>query len=145
DVGKHHSSFSTSENDDTAYVNSEEETVQHILRYEKSAAALLCKLKSKPEAQVLDYPFTKDVLGIVATLGKVDDDNLSRLLSEYLGLETMLAVVCKTYEGVKALEAYNHDGSINKYWGLHAFAASTGRPLDRQFQVICLENLRYMC
>ncbi|KAL3838067.1 hypothetical protein ACJIZ3_022658 [Penstemon smallii] len=142
DVGKHHSSFSTSENDDIAYVNSEEETVQHILRYEKSAAALLCRLKSKPEAQVLDYPFTNDVLGIVATLGKVDDDNLSRLLSEYLGLETMLAVVCKTYEGVKALEAYNHDGSINKNWGLHAVAASTGRPLDRQFQVICLENLR---
>ncbi|KAL3846181.1 hypothetical protein ACJIZ3_003584 [Penstemon smallii] len=119
-LGKHHASSTLSTNEDT-----EEDTIQHILRYEKSAAALLCRTKSKPETQLSDNPFTKDVLGIVATLGKVDDDNLSRLLSKYLGIETMLALVCKTYEDCKALEAYNKD-----------------RPLDDRSLVICLENLR---
>ncbi|KAK4489722.1 hypothetical protein RD792_000357 [Penstemon davidsonii] len=120
-LGKHHTSSSTSINEDT-----EDDTIQHILKYENSAAALLCRTRSKPEElQVSDNPFTEDVLGIVATLGKVDDDNLSRLLSKYLGVETMLALVCKTYEGYKALEAFNKD-----------------RPLDDRSLVICLENLR---
>ncbi|KAG8390419.1 hypothetical protein BUALT_Bualt01G0081400 [Buddleja alternifolia] len=135
-------SFSTTKSEDPAHVNSEEETIQHIIKHEKSAAALLCIAKSQAEALASNHPLTKDVVGIVATLGKLDDDNLSRLLSEYLGLETMLAMVCKTYEGVKALEAYNKNGSINRTFGLHAFAASTGRPLDDRFLVICLENIR---
>ncbi|XP_073127030.1 protein DEFECTIVE IN MERISTEM SILENCING 3-like [Henckelia pumila] len=129
-------------NQDIDISKSEEETLGNILKHEKSAAALLCMIRSQPESQASDHPLTKDVLGIVATLGKVDDDNLSRLLAEYLGLETMLAVVCKTYEGVKALEAYNKEGLINKSLGLHALAASTRRSLDDPFLVICLENLR---
>lgn len=71
-------------------------------------------------------------------------DCVDRLLSEYLGPETMLALVCRTYEGAKALETYNKDGSINKGLGIHAFAASLGRTLDSRFLVICLENLRFM-
>lgn len=59
-------------------MDSELETIQHIMKYEKSAAALLCKMKS--EAQFSDHLLTKDVVGIVATLGKVDDANLSRLV-----------------------------------------------------------------
>nr|GMC98593.1 protein DEFECTIVE IN MERISTEM SILENCING 3-like isoform X1 [Ipomoea batatas] len=42
-----------------------------------------------------------------------------RILSDYLGLETMLAVVCKTYDGVLALETYDKEGLINKSSGLH--------------------------
>ncbi|KAL0458894.1 UNVERIFIED_CONTAM: protein DEFECTIVE IN MERISTEM SILENCING 3 [Sesamum latifolium] len=118
-IGKYHTaSFSKMENEDPSSVESEEEIIQHILKYEKSVAALLCRMRSNPEAQVSDHPLMKDVLGIVATLGKVDDANLSRLLSEYLGPETMLAVVCKTYE------------------------ASTGGHQHDRFLVICLENLR---
>lgn len=67
-----------------------------------------------------------------------------RLLSDYLGIETMLAVVCKSYEGVKTLETYTKDGLINKGFGIHEFAASMGRHLDDRFHVICLENLRYV-
>ncbi|KAK6155577.1 hypothetical protein DH2020_009825 [Rehmannia glutinosa] len=142
-IGKYHTtSFSKTENEDPASAESEEETLQHILKYEKSAAAILCKMKYNSEAQVSDHSLTKDMLGVVATLGKVDDANLSRLLSEYLGLETMLAVVCKTYEGVKALEGYTKDGSINKGLGIHALAASIEWPLDDRFLVICLESLR---
>lgn len=57
-------------------MESEQETIQHIMKYEKSAAALLCKMKT--EAMFSDHLLTKDVVGVVATLGKVDDSNLSR-------------------------------------------------------------------
>ncbi|CAK9166026.1 unnamed protein product [Ilex paraguariensis] len=63
-------------------------------------------------------------------------------ISEYLGMETMLAVVCKTYSGVKALETYEKDGSIVTGLGLHGLGASIGRPLGGRFLVICLEQLR---
>ncbi|KAB1201815.1 hypothetical protein CJ030_MR8G020062 [Morella rubra] len=81
-------------------------------------------------AQASSLPLTKDVLGIVATLGQLEDDNLSRLFAEYLGVETMLAIVCKTYEGVKALETYYKEGCIKKSSGLHGLGASIGRTLD---------------
>ncbi|KAK6121818.1 hypothetical protein DH2020_044431 [Rehmannia glutinosa] len=127
---------------DPAHVKSEEETIEHVLKHEKSAAALLFMMKSQAKALSSEHSLTKDVIGIVATLAKVDDDNLSRLLAEYLGLETMLAVVCKTYDGVKALEAYNKEGLIDKSLGLHAFAANIGRPLAGRFLVICLADIR---
>ncbi|KDP28478.1 hypothetical protein JCGZ_14249 [Jatropha curcas] len=85
---------------------------------------------------------TKDVLGVVATLASVDNDNLNRLLSEYLGLETMLAIVCKTFEGVKALETYDAEGKINSNIGLHGLGSSIGRKINGRFLVICLEHLR---
>nr|GMC96422.1 protein DEFECTIVE IN MERISTEM SILENCING 3-like isoform X1 [Ipomoea batatas] len=55
----------------------------------------------------------------------------------------MLAVVCKTYDGVLALETYDKEGLINKSSGLHGLGASIGQPLDGRFLVICLENLRF--
>jgi hypothetical protein len=58
-------------------------------------------------------------------------------------METMLAIVCRTYEGVKALEMYDKEGCINKDVGLHGLGATIGRPLDDRFLVICLESLRY--
>ena len=64
-----------------------------------------------------------------------------RLFAEYLGVESMLAIVCKTYEGVKALETYDKEGCINTSSGLHGLGASIGRALDGRFLVICLENL----
>ncbi|XP_047941494.1 protein DEFECTIVE IN MERISTEM SILENCING 3-like isoform X3 [Salvia hispanica] len=139
-IGKHHPTLYKEENGKASCEESEEETTQHIMKYENSAAALLCKIKT--EVQFSDDLLIKDVVGIVATLGKVDDANLSRILSEYLGLQTMLAVVCKSYEGVKNLETYTKDGLMNKGSGIHEFAASKGRHLDDRFHVICLENLR---
>lgn len=65
------------------------------------------------------------------------------LLSEYLGTETMLAIVCKTYNGVKSLEKYDKEGSINKTSGLHGFSTSLGKTLEGRFNVISLETLRY--
>lgn len=138
-LGKYHSATTpTTANDD----HSEKETTEKILQHEKSAAGILLQLKTRHGNRAADIPLTKDVVGIVAMLGKVDDDNLSRLLSEYLGLETMLAIVCKTYDGVKALEFHDNEGCINISSGLHGLASTIGRTLEGRFLVICLENLR---
>ncbi|XP_038684893.1 protein DEFECTIVE IN MERISTEM SILENCING 3-like isoform X2 [Tripterygium wilfordii] len=145
-LGKYHaSSTSKIENEDHSTHQSEDDTNQQIILYEKSAAGILCQLKTRHGTQAYHLLMTRDVLGIVATLGKVDDDNLSRLFSEYLGLDTMLAIVCKTFEGVKALEVYEKEGNINKGSGLHGLGASIGRALEGRFRVICLENLRPYC
>lgn len=67
-----------------------------------------------------------------------------RLLSEYLGTKTMQAVVCKTFAGVKAMESYDKDGSINKILGIHGLASSIGETVDGRYDVICLENITYV-
>ncbi|KAE8723187.1 Protein DEFECTIVE IN MERISTEM SILENCING 3 [Hibiscus syriacus] len=141
-LGKYHSSSSPIENKDQFHLQSEHEITEQILRHEKSAAGILYQLKTHHGPQASHLSLTKDVMGAVATLGKVDDENLNRLFSEYLGVQTMLAIVCKTFEGVKALETFNKDGCIDKTSGLHGIAASIGRSLDGRFIVICLESLR---
>ncbi|KAJ8536891.1 hypothetical protein K7X08_035292 [Anisodus acutangulus] len=142
-LGKIHSASGTdSENKESSNGRNEEEIIEQILRHDKSAAGICFQLKTNHETQISHLPSMKDVMGIVALLGKVDDDNLSRLLSDYLGLETMLAVVCKTHDGLKALETYDKEGFINKSSGLHGLGASIGRALDDRFLVICLGNLR---
>ena len=65
-----------------------------------------------------------------------------RILSEYLGLETMLAIVCKNYEAVKELEKYDVEGTINCNDGLHGLGSSIGRKINGRFSVINLEDLR---
>lgn len=65
-----------------------------------------------------------------------------RLLAEYLGMDNMLALVCKTFDGVKGLEKYEKDGIVDKSSGVHGLARSVGKLLDRRFTVFCLENLR---
>ncbi|KAK8484399.1 hypothetical protein V6N11_001657 [Hibiscus sabdariffa] len=141
-LGKYHSSSSPIVNKDRSHLQSEHEITEQILRHEKSAAGILFQLKTHHGPQASHLSLTKDLLGVVGTLGKVDDENLSRLFSEYLGVQTMLAIVCKTFEGVKALETFNQDGCIDKTSGLHGIAASIGRSLDGRFLVFCLEGLR---
>lgn len=68
----------------------------------------------------------------------------NRILSEYLGLDTMLALVCTSYKGVEALETYDKEGFVSKSSGLHGLSASIGKPIDGRFNVICLENLRFV-
>lgn len=61
-------------------MKSEEETIENILKHENSGAAIVYRMKVQAEALSSDHSLTKDVIGIVATLGKVDDDNISRLV-----------------------------------------------------------------
>lgn len=139
-LGKNHlSTTPMTEDEDSSLTRSQLATVKHITQIEKSAAGIVCELKFGTHA---GSTCTNDVLGVVATLGKVNDDKLSRLLSEYLGLDTMLALVCMTHNGVEALETYNEEGVVSKSSGLHGLGASIGRTIDGRFDVICLENLR---
>ena len=59
---------------------SDEEVNKQILQHEKSAAGILCQIKTRHGTQASHLPQTKDVVGIVATLGQVEDDNLSRYI-----------------------------------------------------------------
>lgn len=144
-LGKYHASSTPKiETQDGADTQSEDKPSdqKQILQQENSAASILCQLKTNPKMLASDPTLSDDVLGVVAELGKVDDSVLSSLLSEYLGTETMLAIVCKTYNGVKSLEKYDKEGCINKTSGLHGFGTSLGKTLEGRFNVISLETLR---
>ncbi|KAK7275375.1 hypothetical protein RIF29_16491 [Crotalaria pallida] len=103
---------------------SELETIKQILVQENTAAGVFRCFMSLPRS--LNFPVTKRVFGIVATLASVENDILSRIFSEYLGLEHMLAIVCPTDECVKALEAYDAKGNINHAYGLHGLGHALG-------------------
>ncbi|CAN8254847.1 unnamed protein product [Cochlearia groenlandica] len=112
-----------------------------ILRCGNSAASVLAMVQSLHGA-ASQLSLTKGVVGVVAKLGKVNDESLSKVLSDYLGTRSMLAVVCKSYGGVKALESYDGQGNIEKNSGFHGLGSSIGRAIEGRFDVICLENLR---
>ncbi|XP_031247769.1 protein DEFECTIVE IN MERISTEM SILENCING 3-like [Pistacia vera] len=96
-LGKYHSSSGLkTENEDHFSLQSEKETAGQILQHEKSATGVFCKLKTRHGSQASHLQPTKDFLGIVASPGNVVDKNLGRLFSEYLGMDKMLAIVCKT-------------------------------------------------
>lgn len=138
-LGKYHSSTAPKiEDEDLSHMQSEESTIGNIMKYEKSAAAIFCQLKRhrNQAAHIID------ILGVVATLGKVNDDNLSRLLSEYVGLDNMMALVSSSYDSVKALVMYDKEGVINTSAGLYGLATAIGQTLEGRINLICLENLR---
>ncbi|KAK3163201.1 hypothetical protein QOZ80_1AG0000490 [Eleusine coracana subsp. coracana] len=141
-LGNYHSSVAAVANNDTSAQEGEQLTIQSILDHDKTAAGIMCQLKVRHYLLASKMPLMKDILGFVATLGKVNDDNLSRILSEYLGMDNMLALVCKTYDSVKGLEKYDKNGFIDKSSGLHGLARTIGKVLDGRFTVFCLENLR---
>ena len=68
------------ENEVHSHSPNDEETREQIMQQEKSAASIICKLNAHHGIQAYNLMLTKDVLGIVARLGRVDDDNLSRFI-----------------------------------------------------------------
>ncbi|OEL35052.1 Protein DEFECTIVE IN MERISTEM SILENCING 3 [Dichanthelium oligosanthes] len=143
-LGNYHSSIAAVANNDTSAQEAEQRTIRSILDQDRTAAAIICELRVRHFELASKMPLMKDILGFVATLGKVNDDNLSRLLAEFLGMDNMLALVCKNSDGVKALEKYDKDGIIDKSSGVHGLGRSVGKFLDERFTVFCLENLRYI-
>ncbi|KAE9591643.1 hypothetical protein Lalb_Chr20g0120921 [Lupinus albus] len=139
-LGKYYSSNAITSHNGNGTVHTEEDTVEQILKTENSAASIFCWLKANN--QTASLAFAKDAVGVVATLARVESDELSRALSEFLGLQTMRAIVCYTNEGVNALEKYDPDGKINSNAGLHGLGSSIGRIVNGRFVVICLEDLR---
>lgn len=55
----------------------EDETMRQIMKQESTASGVLCWLNSRRETEL---GLTDDVLGFVAALGRVEDENLSRFL-----------------------------------------------------------------
>ncbi|KAJ9553012.1 hypothetical protein OSB04_017057 [Centaurea solstitialis] len=123
-LGNYHSSTQPKiENEDLSHMQSEEATVGNIMKHENSAAAIWVPAETSSQSGC-SY------------------EGRPWLLSEYLGLDNMLALVCMTYEGLKSLESYDKEGSINKNSGLHGLGASIGQTLEGRFNVICLEHVR---
>lgn len=65
-----------------------------------------------------------------------------RILSEYLGEDQMLAVVCRSFAAAVALEKYEHNGEVDSRHALYAAAAKLGRSINGRFLVIGLEDIR---
>ncbi|KAK4285514.1 hypothetical protein QN277_002205 [Acacia crassicarpa] len=141
-LGRYHSVNVTGAENGNGALQAEEETTQQILKKGNTAAGILCWLKSNTMSWASNAVFAKDVVGVVASLARVGSAELSQILSEYLGLETMLAIVCKTHEGVNALENYDADGTINSSRGLHGLGSSIGKRVHGRYIAICLEELR---
>lgn len=55
-----------------------EGTVDQVLQHEKPAAGLICQLETEQVGESSQRALFKDILGVVATLGKVAEANLSR-------------------------------------------------------------------
>ncbi|XP_020576145.1 protein DEFECTIVE IN MERISTEM SILENCING 3-like [Phalaenopsis equestris] len=138
----HSSAVAVESNGNVTFVNTEKQTLDHIRQLDETAAGIICHVKDQHGSAASTLQCTKDIIGIVASLGKVKDEELSRTLSEYLGLDNMLAIVCKTLEGVQALEQYEKDGSIDRNTGLHGVAPTIGRTMKGRFHVFCLQNMR---
>ncbi|KAF8091579.1 hypothetical protein N665_0443s0036 [Sinapis alba] len=115
---------------------------EQILRHANSAAGVLSHVQSHHYSQASQLNSTKGVVGVVAKLGKVNDENLSQVLSDYLGTRSMLALVCKDYDSVKGLESYDSQGNVDRNAGLHGLGSSIGRTIEGHFDAISLENLR---
>lgn len=122
-------------------VVSEKETFQKIRKHMNSAASSLYELTSSLSNKASLDPKNLGVIGFVATLGKVDDGNISRLLSEFLGKNIMMAVVCDTIKSAKDLEYRVSEGLINTNMETHKVGEAIGQTTNEQFPVICLERL----
>ncbi|KAI3883467.1 hypothetical protein MKX03_025923 [Papaver bracteatum] len=114
----------------------DKEVVIKQIEMNNTAACVWCNIPADIQSQELP-----DIVGIVALLGSVSTESLSRMLANYLGEELMLAVVCKSYAAARRLEKYGKGGEVDHSDGLHVVAAQLGRLINCEFLVICLEDL----
>ncbi|XP_044961503.1 LOW QUALITY PROTEIN: structural maintenance of chromosomes flexible hinge domain-containing protein GMI1-like [Hordeum vulgare subsp. vulgare] len=122
-------------------IGEKELTRQKIEENVGTAAAVLCNLTNRKRYEP-GRCFKDEVVGIVALLGTVNNRELSRMLSVYLGEDNMLAVVCKTLDAANYFEKYDTDGNVDIHFGIHQEAANLGVPISRRFPIICLDEIR---
>ncbi|XP_024381875.1 structural maintenance of chromosomes flexible hinge domain-containing protein GMI1 isoform X4 [Physcomitrium patens] len=84
-----------------------------------------------------------DILGIVALLACVDNDILNRALVDFLGIEKMLMIVCRSEEGLKYLEKLESQSSMVDDLTLHAFARSRNRRINGTFRALVLNEASF--
>ncbi|ANM68491.1 gamma-irradiation and mitomycin c induced 1 [Arabidopsis thaliana] len=102
-------------------------------KHHDTAASVFCCLYRKAPPPRSLFLSQKGMFGVVALLGSVASTSLSRVLSEYLGKDTMLSLVCKSSQfGPKS----------DEYRKFQSEAASLGRSITNRFLVICLDATR---
>lgn len=84
-----------------------------------------------------------DILGIVALLACVENDLLNRALVDYLGIEKMLMIVCRSEKGLKYLQKLKSERSEVDDFTLHAFARSRNRSISGTFRVLILNEASF--
>ncbi|KAG2240206.1 hypothetical protein Bca52824_090967 [Brassica carinata] len=110
-------------------LSTKESMMKHIEeKHPNTDASVFCSLYRNSPAPKSLLLSKQGVFGIVALLGSVASTSLSRVLSAYLGKDTMLALVCKS----SGLIQYSD-------LRLQAEAARLGRPITKPTQVICLD------
>ncbi|KAL6848393.1 hypothetical protein ACP4OV_021687 [Aristida adscensionis] len=118
-----------------SFITAKELTREKLIENIGTAASTLCSV-SNGECLI------DDVVGIVALLGTVTDNRISRMLAVYLGMDDMLAVVCKTQSAANKIEKYGMDGSVDFDSGIYHEAAALGVPIKKRFVVICLDVIK---
>ncbi|KAI8565060.1 hypothetical protein RHMOL_Rhmol03G0231500 [Rhododendron molle] len=107
-----------------------------------SAAAVVCRLLREVPSSEQHNNVIENTLGVVALLGTVQTVELSRVLAEYLGEDQMLAIVCKSYAAVDALENYEQNGNVDRAHDPHREAMKFAQSINGRYVVICLEDTR---
>ncbi|XP_060675499.1 structural maintenance of chromosomes flexible hinge domain-containing protein GMI1 isoform X2 [Ziziphus jujuba] len=123
-------------------LSNKEEVMKQIESMGNSAAALVCHIFREVQLHEQHRHLMDDIVGLVALLGRVHSTELSRILSEYLGEDQMLAVISSSFAAAVALEKYEQNGEVDRGNALYAEAAARGKSLNGRFLVICLEDMR---
>ncbi|KAK2998036.1 hypothetical protein RJ639_025803, partial [Escallonia herrerae] len=110
-----------------------EEMTERIERKGDSAASVVCNLLRATSLQKQTNEFVRHVIGVVALLGTVQNNELSRILAEYLGDDQMLAIVCKSYGAAGDLQKYEH--------AFYQLATEQGKSVEGRYLVICLKDI----
>ncbi|WZZ74934.1 hypothetical protein YC2023_086304 [Brassica napus] len=113
-------------------LSNKESMMKHIEEnHHNTAASVFCSLYRNAPASKSMLLSKEGVFGIVALLGSVASTPLSRVLSEYLGEDTMLALVCKSSRLGPNIDPM-----------LQAEAARLERSITSRFHVLCLGATR---
>ncbi|BBN16608.1 structural maintenance of chromosomes flexible hinge domain-containing protein 1 [Marchantia polymorpha subsp. ruderalis] len=131
--------------EDKQQVRAEKHVIQDLMRLNRSGTnAPLLFLEAQSRGNFLS-PTTevgRDIVGLLALLARVESNLLNRALFEFLGVPTLLLMVCRTQRGVNALEEYDRNNNIDVTKGLHGFARSKMTTLSRRFECLALSDTR---
>ncbi|KAL2612524.1 hypothetical protein R1flu_024216 [Riccia fluitans] len=131
--------------EDEKVVRKERDVILELQRLERqgnNAPMLFLEARSGSNFLNPETEMGREYVGLVALLARVECNQLNRALAEFLGNITMHLLVCRTQQGVNALEQYDNNNQIDESKGLHGFARSKGKTITRRFECLALSDLR---
>lgn len=66
-----------------------------------------------------------------------------RMLSEFLGVHSLLLIISRTQRGISALEEYDEQGNVIEHRGLHGLARHLGFTISGRYDTLALTDIRY--